>query len=58
MSKMKRTKLNVCVHLLSGDVLFKVYTPAIWLCMYTSYIVGIASTPLFTAFVYSQITGV
>lgn len=56
MSKMNRTKFNVCVNLQSCGVLFKVYTCAIWfVCVHFLY-VGIASTLLFTGFVYSQIT--
>lgn len=56
MSKMNRTKFNVCVNLQSCSVLFKVYTCAIWFVCVLSLYVGIASTLLFTAFVYSQIT--
>lgn len=56
MSKMNRTKFNVCVNLQSCCVLFKVYTCAIWMVCVLSLYVGIASTPLFTGFVYSQIT--
>lgn len=53
---MNRTKFNVCVNLQSCCVLFKVYTCAIWMVCVLSLYVGIASTLLFTAFVYSQIT--
>lgn len=56
MSKMNRTKFNVCVNLQSCCVLFKVYTCAIWMVCVLSLYVGIASTSLFTGFVYSQIT--
>lgn len=56
MSKMNRTKFNVCVNLQSCCVLFKVYTCAIWMVCVLSLYVGIASTLLFTGFVYSQIT--
>lgn len=57
MSKMNRTKFNVCVNLQSRRVLFKVYTCAIWFCACVLFLyVGIACTLLFTAFVYSQIT--
>lgn len=53
---MNRTKFNVCVNLQSCSVLFKVYTCAIWMVCVLSLYVGIASTSLFTGFVYSQIT--
>ncbi len=53
---MKGTKFNVCVNLQSCGVLFKVYTCAIWFVCVLFLYVGIASTPLFTGFVYSQIT--
>lgn len=56
MSKMNRTKFNVCVNLQSCGVLFKVYTCAIWFVCVLFLYVGIASTLLFTGFVYSQIT--
>lgn len=52
---MNRTKLNVCVNLQSCGVLFIVYTCAIWIVCVLFLYVGTASTPLFTAFVYSQI---
>lgn len=56
MSKMNKTKFSVCVNLQSCCVLFKVYTCAIWMVCVLSLYVGIASTLLFTGFVYSQIT--